>query len=114
MRMVDKARQFELDQASLNTKYPSRLYSKRWRNALDFSLKMHVERCIVKNRERLAGPLFLQWISVKAQTSDTPKMYGSYVPDCYELIGCARVIVLLLLLLLCNVAHFVDTDHYLN
>ena len=45
---------FALDQTSLDKKQSSRLNSTRWPNALDISLNMHVERCIVKSRERLA------------------------------------------------------------
>ena len=45
---------FALDQTSLDKKQSSQLHSTRWPNALDISLNMHVERCIVKNRERLA------------------------------------------------------------
>ena len=45
---------FALDQTSLDKKQSSRLHSTRWPNALDISLNMHVERCIVKSRERLA------------------------------------------------------------
>ena len=45
---------FALDQTSLDKKWSSRLHSTRWPNALDISLNMHVERCIVKSRERLA------------------------------------------------------------
>ena len=48
---------FALDQTSLDKKQSSRLHSTRWPNALDISLNMHVERCIVKNRERLARAL---------------------------------------------------------
>ena len=50
---------FALDQTSLDTKQSSRLHSTRWPNALDVSLNMHVERCIVKSRERLARALDL-------------------------------------------------------
>ena len=46
---------FALDQTSLDKLQSSRLHSTRWPNALDISLNMYVERCIVKNRERLAG-----------------------------------------------------------
>ena len=45
---------FAYDQTSLDKKQSSRLHSTRWPNALDISLNMHVERCIVKSRERLA------------------------------------------------------------
>ena len=45
---------FALDQTSLDKLQSSRLHSTRWPNALDISLNMHVERCIVKSRERLA------------------------------------------------------------
>ena len=45
---------FALDQTSLDKLQSSRLLSTRWRNALDISLNMHVERCIVKSQERLA------------------------------------------------------------
>ena len=48
---------FTLDQTSLDKKQSSRLHSTRWPNALDISLNMHVERCIVKSRERLARAL---------------------------------------------------------
>ena len=48
---------FVLDQTSLDKKQSSRLHSTRWPNALDISLNMHVERCIVKSRERLARAL---------------------------------------------------------
>ena len=48
---------FALDQTSLDKKQSSRLHSTRWPNALDISLNMHVERCIVKSRERLAWAL---------------------------------------------------------
>ena len=48
---------FALDQTSLDKKQSSRLHSTRWPNALDISLNMHVERCIVKSRERLARAL---------------------------------------------------------
>ena len=41
---------FALDQTSLDKKQSSRLHSTRWPNALDISLNMHVERCIVKSR----------------------------------------------------------------
>ena len=44
---------FALDQTSLDKSQSSRLHSTRWPNALDISLNMHVERCIVKSRERL-------------------------------------------------------------
>ena len=40
---------FALDQTSLDKKQSSRLHSTRWPNALDISLDMHVERCIVKS-----------------------------------------------------------------
>ena len=49
---------FTLDQTSLDKKQSSRLHSTRWPNALDISLYMHVERCIVKSRERLARALW--------------------------------------------------------
>ena len=49
---------FALDQTSLDKKQSSRLHSTRWPNALDISLNMHVERCIVKSRERLARALY--------------------------------------------------------
>ena len=60
---------FALDQTSLDKKQSSRLHSTRWPNALDISLNMHVERCIVKSRERLAwalhiGPGFEQAIQL--------------------------------------------------
>ena len=45
---------FALDQTSLDTLQSSRLHSTSWPNALDISLNMHVERCTVKTRERLA------------------------------------------------------------
>ena len=48
---------FALDQSSLDKLQSSRLHSTRWPNALDISLNMHVERCIVKCRERLARAL---------------------------------------------------------
>ena len=48
---------FVLDQTSLDKLQSSRLHSTRWPNALDISLNMHVERCIVKSRERLARAL---------------------------------------------------------
>ena len=48
---------FALDQTSLDKKQRSRLHSTRWPNAFDISLNMHVERCIVKSRERLARAL---------------------------------------------------------
>ena len=48
---------FALDQTSLDKLQSSRLHSTRWPNALDISLNMHVERCIVKSRERLARAL---------------------------------------------------------
>ena len=48
---------FALDQTSLDKKQSSRLHSTRWPNALDISLNMHVERCIVKSRERLGRAL---------------------------------------------------------
>ena len=48
---------FALDQTSLDKVQSSRLHSTRWPNALDISLNMHVERCIVKSRERLARAL---------------------------------------------------------
>ena len=48
---------FALDQTSLDKKQSSRLHSTRWPNALDISLNRHVERCIVKSRERLAKAL---------------------------------------------------------
>ena len=48
---------FALDQTSLDKKQSSRLHSTRWPNPLDISLNMHVERCIVKSRERLARAL---------------------------------------------------------
>ena len=48
---------FALDQTSLNKLQSSRLHAARWPNALDISLNMHVERCIVKSRERLARAL---------------------------------------------------------
>ena len=50
---------FALDQTSLDKKQSSRLHSTRWPNALDISLNMHVERCIVKSQERLARALEL-------------------------------------------------------
>ena len=43
-----------LDQTSLDKLQSSRLHSTRRPNALDISLNMHVESCIVKSRERLA------------------------------------------------------------
>ena len=49
---------FALDQTSLDKKQSSRLHSTRWPNDLDISLNMHVERCIVKSRERLARALY--------------------------------------------------------
>ena len=48
---------FALDQTSLDKLQSFRLHSTRWPNALDISLNMHVERCIVKSRERLARAL---------------------------------------------------------
>ena len=45
---------FALDQTSLDKLQRSRLHSTRCPNALDISLNMYVERCIVKSRERLA------------------------------------------------------------
>ena len=48
---------FALDQTSLDKLQSSRLHSTRWPNALDISLNMHVERCIVKSREPLARAL---------------------------------------------------------
>ena len=48
---------FALDQTSLDKKQSSRFHSTRWPNALDISLNMHVERCIVKSRERLTRAL---------------------------------------------------------
>ena len=48
---------FALDQTSLDKLQSSRLHSTRWPNALDISLNIHVERCIVKSRERLARAL---------------------------------------------------------
>ena len=48
---------FALDQILLDKLQSSRLHSTRWPNALDISLNMHVERCIVKSRERLARAL---------------------------------------------------------
>ena len=51
---------FALDQTSLDKKQSSRLHSTRWPNALDISLNMHVERCTVKSRERLARALNLR------------------------------------------------------
>ena len=48
---------FALDQTSLDKTQSSQLHSTRWPNALDVSLNMHVERCIVKSRERLARAL---------------------------------------------------------
>ena len=48
---------FALDQTSLDKLQSSQLHSTRWPNALDISLNMHVERCIVKSRERLARAL---------------------------------------------------------
>ena len=48
---------FALGQTSLDKKQSSRLHSTRWPNDLDTSLNMHVERCIVKSRERLARAL---------------------------------------------------------
>ena len=48
---------FALDQTSLDKKQSSRIHSTRWPDALDISLNMHVERCIVKSRERLAKAL---------------------------------------------------------
>ena len=51
---------FALDQTSLDKVHSSRLHSTRWPNALDISLNMHVERCIVKSRERLARALHLE------------------------------------------------------
>ena len=51
---------FALDQTSLDKLQSSRLHSTRWPNALDISLNMHVERCIVKSRERLARALHLR------------------------------------------------------
>ena len=50
---------FALDQTSLDKLQSSRLHSTKWPNALDISLNMHVERCIVKSRERLARALEL-------------------------------------------------------
>ena len=54
MRTLDN---FAFDQTSLDKKQSSRFHSTRWPNALDISLNMHVERCIVKSRERLAEAL---------------------------------------------------------
>ena len=48
---------FAFDQTSLDKRQSSRLHSTRWPNALDISLHIHVERCIVKSRERLARAL---------------------------------------------------------
>ena len=53
---------FALDQTSLDKLQSSRLHSTRWPNALDISLNMHVERCIVKSRERLARALYMVWL----------------------------------------------------
>ena len=50
---------FALGQTSLDKKQSSRLHSTRLPNALDISLNIHVERCIVKSRERLARALSL-------------------------------------------------------
>ena len=57
---------FALDQTSLDKKQSFRLHSTRWPNALDISLDMYVERCIVKSRERLAGTL---WESIQLLTN---------------------------------------------
>ena len=48
-----------LDQTSLDKLQSSRLHSTRWTNALDISLNIYGERCIVKSRERLARALYL-------------------------------------------------------
>ena len=45
---------FALDQTSFDKLQSSWLHSRRWQSALDISLNMHVERCMVKSRERLA------------------------------------------------------------
>ena len=50
---------FALDQTSLDKLQSSQLHSTRWPNALDISLNMHVERCIVKSGERLARALII-------------------------------------------------------
>ena len=55
---------FALDQTSLDKLQSSRLHSTRWPNALDISLNMHVERCIVNSRERLARALRCFWREV--------------------------------------------------
>ena len=55
---------FALDQTSLDKLQSSRLHSTRWPNALDISLNMHVERCIVNSRERLARALFIRKVEL--------------------------------------------------
>ena len=62
---------FALDQTSLDKLQSSRLHSTRWPNALDFSLNMHVERCIVKSREHLARALISR-VRVKAGVKPRP------------------------------------------
>ena len=45
--ILKKAQQFDFDETSLEKAKHARLHSTRWPNALDFSLNMNVERCIV-------------------------------------------------------------------
>ena len=51
--ILDNAQKFDFDQTSLYKAIHARLHYTRWLNALDISLYMNVERCIVKSRERL-------------------------------------------------------------
>ena len=51
---------FALDQTSLDKKQSFRLHSTRLPNALDISLNMHVQFCIVKSRERLGRAFVAQ------------------------------------------------------
>ena len=65
---------FALDQTSLDKKQSSRLHSTRWPNALDISLNIHVERCIVKSRERSARALVL----MKLEPCIIPKLFLNF------------------------------------
>ena len=66
---------FALDQTSLDKLQSSRLHSTRWPNALDISLNMHVERCIVKSRERLARALWLVTFTISRTIRETTSFY---------------------------------------
>ena len=94
---------FALDQTSLDKKQSSRLHSARWPNALDISLNMYVERCIVKSREPLARALDHRCTEstlyvLTSRQSPSGKFTRHQLPKrltpCSHLAGIGRIVVL--------------------